>query len=105
MIGDPMGLIDKPYAAQALIGAEYFCAILVAVGLFTRLTSLPIAYAMGLAAFIVHAADPMFLGENITKAQEPALVYFLVFTAIFFTGPGRFSLDHLFFGARARLDD
>jgi putative oxidoreductase len=41
---------------------------------------------MGVAAFIVHGADP--LGE-----KELALFYFLSFFMIMLTGPGAYSLD------------
>ena len=97
-IGDPLGLLEKPYAAYCLIGAEFFCAVLVAIGLLTRFVSIPIAYAMGVAAFVVHASDPAFLGPGVTASKEPALIYLIAFTAIVFTGPGSFSLDRILFG-------
>jgi putative oxidoreductase len=41
---------------------------------------------MGIAAFVVHGADPF--GE-----KELALFYFLSFFMIMLTGPGAYSLD------------
>ena len=41
---------------------------------------------MGVAAFIVHGADPL-------AKKEMALLYFIAFVAIFLAGPGKFSID------------
>jgi uncharacterized membrane protein YphA (DoxX/SURF4 family) len=57
---------------------------------------------MALAAFIVHQADPTFLGPGVTASKEPALVYFIAFLALVFTGAGMFSVDGLLFGKTSR---
>src|SRR5207245_2433008 len=36
--------------------AEFVCAVLVAIGLFTRLAAVPVVIAMGVAAFAVHTS-------------------------------------------------
>jgi putative oxidoreductase len=96
-IADPLNLIPSPYAFYCLVGAEFFCALLVGVGLLTRFGALAVAYAMGVAAFVAHAKDPIFMTGN-GASMEPALVYLIAFVAIVFTGPGSFSLDRLLFG-------
>jgi len=85
---DPIGL----GASTSLLFAgvsEFVFPIMVAVGLFTRLSSLPVMGTMAVAFLAVHLNDPY-------GKQELALVYLFVFTAIFLMGPGRFSIDSIF---------
>lgn len=82
---DPIGLGKGPSLVLAT-GAEFFCSLLVAAGLATRLAAAPVAFTMGVAAFVHHASDPL-------ATKEPALVYLAVFVALMFTGPGALSLD------------
>jgi putative oxidoreductase len=82
---DPIGL--GPGLSLALAGsAEFLGGLLLALGLMTRLATLPLAFTMAVAAFVVHAADPF-------QKQEFALLYLVPCLVLFFTGPGRFSLD------------
>lgn len=101
---DPIGL--GPAASLVLVtGAEFFCALLVALGLATRLAAVPAAFAMGVAAFVAHGGDPWTMGEGARlfqagaakswSSKEPALLYMIPFLAIAFAGGGRFSLDAL----------
>ena len=75
------------------IFCEFACAILVVLGLASRIAVLPLVFTMGVAAFIIHGGDPLFMAGDASK--EPALIYLAAFAVIFFTGPGRFSLDWL----------
>ena len=84
---DPLHIGHKLSMASA-IGAEFFCGILVAIGLFTRLTVLPLIFTMLVAGILVHASDPF-------GKKELAVMYLVGFVAIFFVGPGRFSVDGL----------
>jgi putative oxidoreductase len=68
------------------IFAEFFCGILLVLGLFTRLACVPLIIAMCVALFIVNHGD--FFG----KGELPAL-YLVGFVAILFAGPGRISVD------------
>ena len=84
---DPLGL--GPGLSLALAGgAEFFGALLVAVGLFTRAAAVPLAFTMLVAVFIVHGDDPF-------KKQELGLIYLCGYVALVLTGPGRLSLDEL----------
>jgi putative oxidoreductase len=40
------------------------------------------------ALFIVHAGDPL-------PAKELAVIYLTIFVLLFFSGPGRFSIDEM----------
>jgi putative oxidoreductase len=82
---DPLGLGAGPSLLLAG-GAELVCALLLAAGLLTRVMTVPLAFTMAVAAFVVHADDPF-------KKQEFALLYLVVFVALFFAGPGRYSFD------------
>lgn len=84
---DPLGLGVK-FTLVVAIFAEFFCALLVMVGLSTRLATIPIIGTLVTAALIVHAADPW-------AKKEFALLYAIPFIALALTGPGAFSLDGL----------
>jgi len=86
---DPIGLGSQLSLILA-IGAEFFAAIFVIAGLLTRLSIIPMAFTMIIAAFVTHAADPF-------QVREMALLYLLVFVALFLLGPGKYSLDNLLF--------
>jgi len=86
MIGLP-GMVNAPL----IVFAEFVCAALVIFGAATRLACIPLVFAMGVAAFIRHANDPWFMGAGASK--EPALLFLTIFLAIFFAGPGRWSVD------------
>ena len=77
------------------IGAELGCSILLILGFATRLVSLPLAFTMCVALFMVHGGDPW-------KKQELAACYLAVYVSIFLLGPGKLSLDHLLFGRREK---
>lgn len=84
---DPIGL-GVPLSLTLAVGAEVGCSLLLIVGLATRFAAFPLLFTMGVAFFLVHGADP--LGE-----KELSLIYLLTYLSLLFTGPGRFSLDHL----------
>ena len=82
---DPFGIGST--ASLALdIFAEFFCAVFVMLGLFTRLACIPLMVAMCVALFIAHKGD--FFGQG-----ELAGLFLISFATILFAGPGRISLD------------
>lgn len=83
--GDPIGL-GQATSLYFSTFAEFVCSILIVMGLFTRLATIPLIINMAVAFFIVHAAD------DFGKKEMP-LLYLGMFLVLFFTGPGRFSLD------------
>ena len=85
---DPLGIGVIPSLILATF-AEVFCSIFVALGLFTRETLIPLIITMAVALFIVHSDDPF-------GKQEKALLFLTGFVALFFTGPGKYSLDSMF---------
>jgi len=79
--------------------AEFVCPILVILGLATRLAAIGPVVAMGVAAFMIHAADPWTM-SGAGASKEPALLFLTGFLTLFFTGAGRFSVDHMIVSRR-----
>ncbi|HET8573189.1 MAG TPA: DoxX family protein [Edaphocola sp.] len=71
-----------------VIFAEFFCAILLILGLFTRLAAIPLIVTMFVAITMAHGADIF------DKGQLP-FVLLAGFLAIFILGPGKISIDGL----------
>jgi len=84
--GDPLGLGPEVSLVLAVF-AEFFCAILVMLGLGTRLATIPLIVTMAVAAFIAHGADPF-------SRKEMALLYLVSFLVLLLTGGGKFSVDY-----------
>jgi putative oxidoreductase len=82
---DPLGL-GPALSLQAAIFSEFFCAILVAMGLLTRLALIPLIITMATVVFIVHGGDAF--GD-----RELPLLYLSTFVVLLITGPGKYSLD------------
>jgi putative oxidoreductase len=86
---DPIGA--GPLVSLGLITlAETVCAALVLLGLWTRITTVPLVIGMAIAAFVVNGGKPF-------PQQELAVLFLMAFLTLFFTGSGRFSLDRLTF--------
>jgi putative oxidoreductase len=87
-----MGL-TPPLAWSYLVGfTECFCAIALALGLFTRLAALFILVEMAVIAFGIQIKFGYFWTQH---GNEFPLLLFLLTLAIFFRGGGRYSIDHL----------
>jgi putative oxidoreductase len=82
---DPLG-IGSQLSVVMSMGAECVCSLIVAVGLLTRLSTLPIIFTMCTVAAIVHQGAPWL-------KREPSVLFLVLYTAIFILGPGRYSID------------
>lgn len=71
------------------MSAEFFFALFIVVGLFTRFSSIFLIVTMFVAAFIAHGGDPF-------GKMEMSLLYLTIFTTLFFTGGGKYSVSNLF---------
>lgn len=89
MFGDIIG-IGSRLSFNLVIFAEFFCAILVVLGLVTRLAIIPIFITMTVVFFIAHANDPF-------DAKAISLIYWLLCFVIFILGSGKYSLDKYIF--------
>ncbi|SFI82409.1 putative oxidoreductase [Planctomicrobium piriforme] len=85
---DPLG-ISSIFSLGLATFAEFFCSILVILGLGTRFAAIPLVVTMLVAAVNHHAADEW-------KVKEPAVAYLVAFVVILITGSGPFGLDRFF---------
>jgi putative oxidoreductase len=84
---DPFG-IGSTASLSLAVFAEFFCAVFIILGLFTRLATIPLIINMSVALFVAHQGD--FFGKG-----ELAGLFLIVFITLLFTGPGKVSLDRL----------
>jgi len=84
---DLMGIGGTASLSMAIFG-EFFCSLLVILGLGTRMALIPLMFTMLVAFFIAHANDPF-------QIKEHPLVFLFPYIALMLIGPGKYSLDHL----------
>ena len=87
--GDPIGLGQEASLILTAF-AEFVCSILLIIGLFTRFATIPLIITMAVVFFIVHGADDF-------GTREKAFLFLVSYLVLFFTGPGRYSLDKQIF--------
>ncbi|MHA4810024.1 DoxX family protein [Flavitalea flava] len=78
--------IGHRWSLILVLFAEIFCALLLVLGLFTRVAALVLVINLAVAAILFHK------GQSITE-HEPALLYLAGFFSILLLGPGRISVD------------
>lgn len=78
--------IGNTASLSLVIFAEFFCSIFLVIGLFSRLATIPLIVAMGVALIKAHHAAVFGDGE------KPAL-YLCCFVTLLLCGPGKASLD------------
>lgn len=100
---DPMGMVDNRTALAIAVAGEFICPMLVAIGFLTRLAAIGPIVVMATAAFKVHANDPWFMGAP-GPNKEPAMLFLIVFVALFFTGAGRLSVDGMLWPRRSPIN-
>ena len=97
-IADWFGSIGIPFPtfnAYMAASTEALGVVLLTLGLFTRLISIPLIFVMVVAIVTVHLPHGFEAGNN--GFEIP--LYYMLFLFIFLShGAGKFSLDHLIFG-------
>jgi putative oxidoreductase len=78
--------IGQTTSLALVVFAEFFCALFIIIGLFTRLAAIPLIIAMCVALFKAHNSD--FLGEG-----EMATLYLAGYVTLLIVGPGKVSVD------------
>lgn len=84
---DFMGL-GSTISLILLVFAEFFCALFVLIGLFTRLATIPLIIALCVALFKAHHGDVFGDGAKAT-------LFLGVFLVLLLVGPGKVSVDGL----------
>jgi putative oxidoreductase len=78
--------LGSTISLSLVIFAEFFCAALVILGLFTRFTAFVIVFEMAVALFMAHNLDVFGKGEL-------AFLYLTAFLTLVICGPGKVSVD------------
>ncbi len=84
---DPLHIGSGLSLSLAVVG-EFFMPVLVLIGFGTRFAAVPSAITMGVAAFLVHAHDPL-------AKKELAILYLVPYLTLILMGGGRFAVDQL----------
>lgn len=87
----PLSHMTAPMSFMAAIGAEVFASALLVLGLMTRPAAFVLGFAMVVAAFQQHAADPFFSKGG--PAKEMAVLYLVPCLVLIVTGAGLWSFD------------
>lgn len=82
-----MGIGSKATTALVIF-AEFFCSMLVILGLFTRLACIPLVICMGVALFKAHNGD--FFGDG-----QVAALFLICFIVQLLLGAGKVSVDSM----------
>ena len=78
--------LGQTISLALVVFAEFFCSLFLILGLFTRLSSIPLIIAMSVALFKAHNAD--FFGDGQTAA-----LFLGCYIVILIIGPGKVSVD------------
>jgi len=90
-----MGIPFPTLNAYMAAGTEILGVVLLTLGLFTRLISIPLMVVMVVAIATVHLSHGFSAGDN--GFEIP--LYYMLFLALFASlGAGKLSLDYLLFG-------
>jgi putative oxidoreductase len=84
---DPFGL-GQAASMYLAVFAEFFCSILLILGLATRLATIPLIVTMLVAVLVAHGNDPF-------EKKELALHYLLVYIVLLVCGAGKYSIDNI----------
>jgi putative oxidoreductase len=74
--------------------AEFFCSLLLIIGLFTRLSLLPLLFCMAYIFLVIFPFSIISSGDNGMEINT-TFFYFIIYLGLFFTGPGKYSLDYM----------
>jgi putative oxidoreductase len=69
-----------------VVFAEFFCSLFLIIGLFTRLSSIPLIITMLVALLKVHHGDVFGNGETVA-------IYLTGYIVLLLVGPGKVSVD------------
>ena len=87
MFPDPLGM-GSTLSFWLVMFAEVACSFGFILGTLFRLCLIPMIFTMCIALFVIHAGDPLVV-------KELAMMYLTIFVLMFFSGPGRFSVDSI----------
>lgn len=80
--------LGSKVSLSLVVFAEFFCSLFVIIGLFTRISLLPLIFTMCVALFKAHQGD--FFGDG-----SEATLFLTAYTILLLLGPGKISVDGL----------
>lgn len=84
---DPLGL-GATTSLGLVVFAEFFCSLLLIIGLFTRWSCIPLIITMSVATWMINGGQGFIF-------QEKSFVYLIIYSSLLLSGGGSFSIDHL----------
>ena len=86
---DPFNL-GSTFSYSFTVFCELVCTLFLVFGLFTRFALFPLIVLLLVIVLFIHEGEPI-------ADREHAILYLLLYAALFFTGPGEYSLDRLIY--------
>ncbi len=80
--------IGQTMSLALVVFAEFFCSLFLIIGLFTRLSAIPLIITMLVAIFKIHNGN--IIGN---LNAELAVLYLVAYLVILLCGPGKVSID------------
>lgn len=99
--GHPFGALAPDLFAILVVVGQLALPIAIFVGLLTRLSGLLLAVMMGFIWVLFPLAAGLIDARTGGINGEGAFLFIVIGLTLFFTGAGRFSLDHAIFGKMA----
>ena len=84
---DPLG-IGAEFSLLLAIFAEVICSVLLILGLFSRISAIPLIITMLVAMFLINAGQPFIV-------KEKAFIFLMTYIFILLAGSGKYSIDAL----------
>lgn len=84
---DPLG-VGSSASLALIVFAEFGCSILLILGFFTRIATIPLIIGMVVASFVVKTPTSF-------NQVELSTLYLLLYVALTFLGAGKYSLDYV----------
>lgn len=78
--------IGSTASLALVVFAEFFCALFIVIGVFTRLACVPVIILLSVALFISHNGEVFGTGQTAT-------LFLTAFLVILILGPGKVSVD------------
>ena len=88
-----LGMTGK-FPLALTIFAEFFCSLLLILGLFTRFALIPLLICMGYIIVNVAQLSIINQGDNGLEINS-AFTYLVIYIALFLSGTGNYSIDKL----------
>ncbi|MEC4004664.1 DoxX family protein [Flavobacterium sp. SUN052] len=90
-----LGMTGKLPLALTIF-AEFFCSLFLIIGFLTRFSSFVLLFCMSYIFLVIFPGSILSKGEHGYEFNT-AFTYAMIYLGLFFTGPGKYSLDHKLF--------